>query len=110
MGLSHGDYQLIEIKKGNAGVHGVRVCGAEAPDISGGWLWTRGRFQGGITSVLKQDSFGLPLEPKAFLCLAVTKSQSEESKNADIHVSVTTVYRVHGMCQALLHHYKTNDV
>lgn len=71
-----GDYQLIEIKKGNEGVHGVKVCGVEPPDIRGGWLWTRGRFQGDTTYVIQQDSpclFGLPLESKVFLCLGSDK-------------------------------------
>lgn len=67
----------------------VDVCGAEAPGMSGGWPWTRGKFQRKGISVTQQDSpclFSLPQGPKAFLCLHSDKKPSEKSKSTDIHI------------------------
>lgn len=68
---------------------------------------------GGRTSIVQQDSsclFGLPWEPKAFLCLQSDKKQGEKSKSTDIHVSVTTIYKARGICQVLLSPHKPNDI
>lgn len=43
---------------------------------------------------------GLYVELKAFLCLHSDKRQGWENKSMDIHTSITTVYKAHGMSQA----------
>ena len=43
---------------------------------------------------------GLYLELKAFLCLHSDKRQGWENKSMDIHTSITTVYKAHGVSQA----------